>query len=131
MNNFKSIYKKINNDELTDYINRTETKLSRDSTILKLDEIKRYLSIRGHTNSVNIINYLYNNYLLEKIVFITDTSYRNAYIRIDEKNGIIIRFDNKIVTSSMNSIKAKDIINDIFFEYDKIFICFVRKTKFC
>lgn len=128
MNNFKSIYKKLNNDALAEYIKNTEIKLSRNSTLRKLEEIKRYLLIRGHTDSVNIINYLYTNYLLEKIVFITDTSYRNAYIRIDEKNGIIIRFDNKIVTSSMNSIKAKDILNDIFFEYDTIFICFTVKN---
>lgn len=128
MNNFKSIYKKIDEDKLRDYKNSTETKLTRNETLLKLEEIKRYLLLRGHTNSIIILNYLCQTaFLLEKIIFITDTSYRNAYIRIDEKNGVIIRFDNKIITSSMNSIKAKDLIKDIFFEYDTIFICFNRK----
>lgn len=128
MNNFKSIYKKIDEDKLRDYKNSTETKLTRNETLLKLEEIKRYLLLRGHTNSIIILNYLCQTaFLLEKIIFITDTSYINAYIRIDEKNGVIIRFDNKIITSSMNSIKAKDLIKDIFFEYDTIFICFNRK----
>ena len=86
MNNFKSIYKKIDEDKLRDYKNSTETKLTRNETLLKLEEIKRYLLLRGHTNSIIILNYLCQTaFLLEKIIFITDTSYRNAYIRIEKK----------------------------------------------
>lgn len=126
MNNFRPLYTKEN---LEDYIANTETRFDRINTLLKLNEIKRYLSINSNIDSVKLIDYISNNYILDKIVFITDTSYRNAYIRIDKKCGIVAKNMHKSRNSKQNYEKTKSIINEISYDYEKLFIYFIRKSK--
>lgn len=120
MNNFKPLYTKTN---IKDYITQTESKLNRIQTLLKLNEIKIYLSINCNLDSIKLIDYIFNCFI-DKIVFITDTSYRNAYIRIDKNYGIIAKNLYNCRNSTKNFEKTKSIINEIYYDYEKFLICF-------